>query len=53
MMPGFSLNCRRTSSTMPLAARPTAFIVIALNTKTAMAPRKTPTRTLGFITELS
>jgi hypothetical protein len=50
MMPGFSRNCRRTSSTMPLAARPTAFIVMAQKTNTAMAPRNTPTSTLGFIT---
>ena len=47
MMPGFSLNWRRTSSTMPNAARPTAFIVNAQKTNVAMA--ESATRTLGFI----
>jgi hypothetical protein len=36
-----------------LAARPTAFIVIAQKTNVAMAPRKTPTSTFGFISEAS
>ena len=31
-IPGFSANCRRTSWTIPSAARPTAFIVIAQKT---------------------
>ena len=53
MMPGISRNCRRTSSTMPCAARPTAFIVIAQKTKVAIAPAKTPISTFGFISVAS
>jgi hypothetical protein len=31
MMPGFSRNCRRTSSTIAAAARPTAVMPLAPN----------------------
>ena len=53
MMPGFSRNWRRTSSTMPFAARPTAFIVRAQNTNTLIAPTNMPTSTFGFMSVTS
>jgi hypothetical protein len=34
---------------MAAAARPTAFMVSALNTNTSVTPRNTPTSTVGFI----
>ena len=38
---------------MPLAARPTAFIVMAQNRNVVIAPMNTPTSTFGFISEAS
>ena len=40
--PGMSRNCRRTSSIILLAARPTASIVRAANRNGSPAPRKSP-----------
>jgi hypothetical protein len=45
MMPGLSLNCRRTSVMTLCAARPTAWIASALNTNTSVAPSSPPTNT--------
>ena len=49
MMPGISLNWRRTSTTMDWAAFCTAFMVSAVKTKVSMAPMKRPTRTVGLV----
>jgi hypothetical protein len=48
-MPGFSLNCLRTSFTIAPAALPTAFIAIAENTKAIIPPMKRPHISIGFI----
>ena len=45
--PGISRNWRRTSSTMPWAARPTACIVSAEKINGSIAPITRPTRTWG------
>ena len=49
MMPGISLNWRRTSTTMDWAAFCTALMVKAVNTKVSMAPMKVPTSTVGLV----
>jgi hypothetical protein len=43
--PGISRNWRRTSSIISLAARPTAFIVMAANRNGSIAPMNSPTKT--------
>ena len=43
--PGISRNCRRTSSIILLAARPTASMVKAANRNGSMTPRKSPMKT--------
>ncbi len=48
MRPGISRNCRRTSCTMPSAARPTAVMVIAATRNGRIPPRKMPITTLGL-----
>ena len=47
MIPGISRNCRRTSSTIPCAARPTAVIVSAATKNGRHPPRKRPITTSG------
>ena len=47
MIPGFSRNCRRTSSTTAWPARPTASIESAANSVTIMPPMIRPMRTSG------
>src|SRR3954453_3871301 len=47
MMPGISLNWRRTSETTAPAARPTALIARPENMNTTAAPISRPTSTLG------
>ena len=47
MMPGFSLNWRRTSSTTSPPARPTDSIESATNRNTIMPPISRPTSTSG------
>ncbi len=49
MMPGISRNCRRTSSTMPAAARPTAVIVSAAMKNGVTPPTNRPMTTSGSI----
>ena len=46
MMPGISLNCRRTSTTTAPAARPTASIAIAPKRYGINPPRNRPTITM-------
>ena len=53
MMPGISLNCRRTSSTTLWAALPTLPMVMAAKMKARQAPTKMPTSTTGFMTLIS
>ncbi len=50
MRPAISRNCRRTSWTMPSAARPTAVIVEAAMKNGRMPPRKSPITTFGLAT---
>ena len=47
-MPGFSLNCLRTSSTIDCAALPTAPIDIDEKTNGKTAPKNIPISTIGF-----
>src|SRR6202000_2765595 len=47
MMPGFSLNWRRTSATTASAARPTAVIDRPPNRKGSRPPNSRPTTTKG------
>ena len=49
MMLAISRNCRRTSLTMDWAARCTALMVKAENTKVSMAPMNRPTSTVGLV----
>ena len=53
MMPGISLNCRRTSTTTELAARPTAVIPMEPNKKGSIPPMNRPTTTKGLVKEKS
>ena len=46
--PGMLRNCRRTSSIILLADRPTAFMVRAEKMNGNMPPRSSPTRTFGL-----
>ena len=48
MIPGFSRNCRRTSSTTARPARPTASIERAANSVTIMPPMIRPISTSGL-----
>ena len=45
MIPGFSLNWRRTSPMTTCAAFPTALMASALKTNTSVAPSSPPTNT--------
>jgi hypothetical protein len=47
--PGISRNCRRISSTMAPAARPTAVIVVAPTMHGRMAPKSMPMSTLASV----
>ena len=47
--PGISRNWRRTSSTIPAAARPTAVMVKAATRKGSIPPMKRPTTTSGLV----
>ncbi len=53
MIPGISLNCLRTSSIIWEAALPTAWIVMALNTKGSIPPIKRPTITRGLFMSIT
>lgn len=52
-MPGSSLICLLTYSTIPKAAFPTDLMVIAENTYGNMAPMSKPANTSGFVSEIS
>ena len=47
--PGMVRNCRRTSSIISFADRPTAFMVIAEKMNGSMPPMNMPISTLGFV----